>query len=605
MILININMLSCIEHSAELNMYCNSIIDACLTASDKCIPSTRKKGLAGWRDNAKPARDEAIFWHKLWIENGRPRNGYIADIRRRTRAKYKHIVRMLKREQNNFVSSKMGQSLQANNKRPFWNEVKRMHGKSSTVVNNMDSASGPSNICNLFASTYKELYNCVSYDSNKMHVFMSDIEQLVINKCGSSTCINAHCINANDVSNAISKLKKGKSDGTNNLISDALIYGCDSLHVHLSLMFSAILHHGVSPDNMLLASLVPIPKSSKKCLNNSSNYRAIALGSIVCKVLDTIIMTKCETVFQSSDYQFGFKTAHSTTQCSFIVQEIIEFYNNNGSPVYLATLDASQAFDRVEYVKLFELLRERKMCPMYIRLLLHMYTHQKLQVKWNGFYSSPFGVSNGVKQGAILSPLLFCLYIDGLFIKLKQLNIGCSIGGMYMGCVGYADDVCLLAPSCFALCKMLEVCESFGLKYHVKFNSTKSHITICNKGKNILVKNKFMLNNNVINVCGSVDHLGHIIDDSEYDRKVIDKAISDLYMRTNYIMSKFSGCSSDVRNFLFRTYCTNFYGSVLWNLTNVNITRFYIAWRKCVRRIWGLPRQTHCSLLIPIYIYSY
>ena len=78
----------------------------------------------------------------------------------------------------------------------------------------------------------------------------------------------------------------------------------------------------------------------------------IALGSIVCKILDTIIMTKCETVFQSSDYQFGFKTAHSTTQCSFIVQEIIEFYNNNGSPVYLATLDASQAFDRVEYVNL-------------------------------------------------------------------------------------------------------------------------------------------------------------------------------------------------------------------------------------------------------------
>ena len=182
----DINQYKHVDSSAKLNMYCNSIIDACLTASDICIPSTRKKGLAGWRDNAKPARDEAIFWHKLWIENDRPRNGYIADIRRRTRVKYKHIVRMLKREQNNFVSSKMAQSLQAtcNNKRPFWNEVKRLHGKSSTVVNNMDSASGSSNICNIFASTYNELYNCVSYDSNKMHVFMSDIEQLVINKCG-------------------------------------------------------------------------------------------------------------------------------------------------------------------------------------------------------------------------------------------------------------------------------------------------------------------------------------------------------------------------------------------------------------------------------------
>ena len=312
-------------------------------------------------------------------------------------------------------------------------------------------------------------------------------------------------------------------------------------------------------------------------------------------------MDKCGSVFQSSDCQFGFKPAHSTTQCSFVVEEIIEFYNNNGSSVFLATLDASRAFDRVEYCKLFEILITRDMCPMYIRLLLYMYTHQKLRVKWNGIYGNMFNVSNGVKQGGILSPLLFCIYIDILLCALKQSNIGCTIGNVFMGCVGYADDVCLLAPSCHALRHMLSICEEFGIQYYVKFNSTKSHITVCNRNVNITVSGNFILNGEIIETSNYVEHLGHVIGNSASKRKVIEKAIGDLYMRTNYVMSKFGCCSSDVRNFLFRTYCTSYYGSALWNLSAAYIERFYVAWRKCVRRVWGVPSQTHCVLLPCLY----
>ena len=90
---------------------------------------------------------------------------------------------------------------------------------------------------------------------------------------------------------------------------------------------------------------------------------------------------------------------HSTTRCTCVLDEIVEYYNNNSSPVHLAT-----------------------MWLVYIR------------------------ATNGVKQGGILSQLLFCLYIGVLFHLLKQSNVGCFIGNVYMGCVGYVDDV-LLAPS--------------------------------------------------------------------------------------------------------------------------------------------------------------
>ncbi len=75
---------------------------------------------------------------------------------------------------------------------------------------------------------------------------------------------------------------------------------CQVTHVHLSMLFNTMLIHGVSPRNMLMSTLVPIPKNKNKSLNDSDNYRAIALGSIMCKVLDNILLEKHSDVFVSA-----------------------------------------------------------------------------------------------------------------------------------------------------------------------------------------------------------------------------------------------------------------------------------------------------------------
>ena len=79
-----------------------------------------------------------------------------------------------------------------------------------------------------------------------------------------------------------------------------------------------------------------------------------------------------------------------------------------------------------------------------------------------------------------------------------------------------------------------------------------------------------------------------------------------MYARTNFVLTKFGSCNSDVRNFLFRryffrTYCTSFYGSPLWSLSGSHIQRFYCAWRKCVRRVWNVPYNTHCRFVEHLY----
>ena len=72
-------------------------------------------------------------------------------------------------------------------------------------------------------------------------------------------------------------------------------------------------------------------------------------------------------------------------------------------------------------------------------------------------------------------------------------------------------------------------------------------------------------------------------------------------MRTNYVMSKFGCCSADLRNFLFRTYCTSYYGSPLWNLSGSYINRLQCTWRKCMRHIWSIPYNSHCFILKYLY----
>ena len=137
--------------------------------------------------------------------------------------------------------------------------------------------------------------------------------------------------------------------------------------------------------------------------------------------------------------------------------------------MYSLFLDASKAFDRVNYVKLFNLLLERNMCPTVARFLAYMYTKQSCRINWGSFISDEFQISNGVKQGGILSPLLFNVYIDVLLIKLRSSGYGCYIGNIFTGALGYADDILLLCPTVHSLNHMLNICEQFSSDYDITF----------------------------------------------------------------------------------------------------------------------------------------
>ena len=122
-----------------------------------------------------------------------------------------------------------------------------------------------------------------------------------------------------------------------------------------------------------------------------------------------------------------------------------------------------------------------------------MYSHQKLRIKYSTVTTETFNVRNGVKQGGILSLfviILFVLYVDVLFQRLKDLKIGCHIGDSFCGVLGYADDILLMAPTVRSINYMLSTVSQYGAEFKIKFNASKTNLVICGGTDNNHKKNK-------------------------------------------------------------------------------------------------------------------
>ena len=141
-------------------------------------------------------------------------------------------------------------------------------------------------------------------------------------------------------------------------------------------------------------------------------------------------------------------------------------------------MDMTKAFDLLKHSLLFKKLMVSGLPVIFIRLLLHIYMMQTANVKWNCEYSSFFSLCNGLRQGGVISAILYCFYVDILFDRLRRKGHGCWVNGSFCGIFGYSDDNILLAPSISALQEMLKTCESFANEHNLKF-STDPRPTKC------------------------------------------------------------------------------------------------------------------------------
>ena len=151
--------------------------------------------------------------------------------------------------------------------------------------------------------------------------------------------------------------------------------------------------------------------------------------------------------------------------------EVASYFLRQGTPCIVTLLDCSKAFDMCQFSLLFEKLHKRNLPPIVIRTLIFVYEQQTAWVQWGNARSGQFSVVNGTRQGSVLSPCFFGVYVDELLVRLRKSGVGCHIGGRFFGAAGYADDIILLAPCRSAMSQMIEICEDFGMENNLKFST--------------------------------------------------------------------------------------------------------------------------------------
>jgi hypothetical protein len=544
-----------------------------------------------------PFREKSLFWHQLWIANDRPRSGIIADIMRRTRAQYHYAIRSVNKNRDDIVNERFATAMITNNDRDFWREAKRLRNSKVGCSNNVDGLSSPNDIAQLFATKYEDLYTSVPYNCNDMDSIRNSINSDLFSSGYNKDCI----VSPDEVRLAVQKLKPGKNDGCIGLSSDYFIHACTDLFVHIAMLFSALLVHGTAPGDLSSSTVIPIPKGKNTNLCISANYRGITLSSIFGKVFDRIILSRFSDKLCVSDLQFGFRPKRSTDMCTMLLKETIAYYINNDSPVYCVMLDATKAFDRVNYCKLFREVMKRSLPAPYVRLMLNMYTNHITRVAWNGVYSNSFKVLNGVKQGAIISPILFCIYLDGLLCRLRDSGVGCFVGSIFVGALAYADDLSLLSPTPSGIRQLLSICESYAREFDIVFNGAKSKCIFIAPPKyrasTYGPNPQFKISGQDIEYVDHWPHLGHIVTKSNDDEADITFRRNRLCGQINNVLCFFHRRGPIVKAKLLTSYCYSFYGSVLWDLSHPCIDSFCCTWRKGLRRALGLPADTSSRIL--------
>ena len=166
-------------------------------------------------------------------------------------------------------------------------------------------------------------------------------------------------VSTKSVSEIIGKLECGKSAGLDGIGAEYLKFSNIKIHILLSLCFTLCLAHGYLPPSMIETTIVPIVKNKSGNLSDSSNYRPIALATIVSKMFESVLLFKCAEYLSTSDNQFGFKSSHSTDLCIYTLKEFIDYYKSRGTTVYITFLDASKAFDRIDHWLLFNKMIKR------------------------------------------------------------------------------------------------------------------------------------------------------------------------------------------------------------------------------------------------------
>lgn len=406
-----------------------------------------------------------------------------------------------------------------------------------------------------------------------------------------------------EVLHAIQQTKSGKASGPDEIPIELLkLIDSDSIDIIVDL-FNAVYTTGIIPKEWLQSTFITLPKKpNAKCC---SEYRTISLMSHTLKVLLRIIHNRiyAKLDMDISDNQLGFRKGMGTREALFGLNVLMQRCLDVNQDIYICFIDFEKAFDRVQHEKLIEILQRKNIDTRDIRLIANLYWGQTARVRLDDYLSENIEIQRGVRQGCILSPLLFNVYSETIFEEaLAEGDEGIKINGQQFNNFRYADDTVVTTDSIEDLQNLLQRINDSCKRYGLNMNLKKTKYMVITKQQNIDVN--LTIDNTPIERVQHYKYLGTIINETAKQLQEI-KARVEIARRSFIKLKKFL-CSKNInlklRTRILRCYVfsTLLYGAEAWTLKTAEINKLVAFERWCYRRmlrISWVDRVTNVEVL--------
>lgn len=414
------------------------------------------------------------------------------------KAVYKSLVKKKKR---NFEGNKIKEIVKLKHAKPreFW----KLFSKRNKNVSNIPL----NDFFEYFSNMHNDLFNVQDRESE---YFCQN------NDFDSNNCTFEELdipITLAEVEFVIRSLKRNKSFSCDQLLNEYFIESFDILSGHIVDIFNAILNSGVFPRQWTEGILVPLFKKNDP--NDVNNYRGITLVSCFSKIFTGVLNNRLNKWAESndvlSDSQFGFRKGRSTIDAIFVLNSIIQKVLKEKGRLFCAFIDLKKAFDSVYlnglWFKLFNLGLNGKI----LRVLKDMYTKVKTCVRGCNSYSDFFECAIGLKQGEVLSPALFSLFIEDLELFLQNdQTCGLTFDDITFILMLFADDMVILGKDKDDLQTSLHLLETYCHKWGLQVNTDKTKIVVFRKRGGLLNDEAWTYKGSNLEVVSNFNYLGTI-----------------------------------------------------------------------------------------------
>lgn len=565
-------------------------------------------GTSGWQEAHRKAAEETLGIQqrrpsKQWISDDTWRlieerralklqlnHAHTPDLRSSYAEKNKQVKKAARRDKRRFMNTFASEAEAAAERydmRTLYRKVRTMSNKGHNRNQPIKDKNGNSLVTeDQQMARWKEHFDeLLNFDSIDVENGAAEVDDNAAQ--GANNTIRTAPPSKTEIVEAIRKLKNNKAAGTDGIPAELFLanptVSAAALHPHIIEAWNA----ETFESDWKKGVIVKLPK--KGDLRQCNNWRGITILNVINKIMAHIIHGRIINHLESTlrDEQAGFRANRGCIDQSNTIRLIVEQSLEYQSPLYMVFVDFEKAFDRIDREAIWRTLAKRNIPAKIVRLIRALYDNASCSVLHCGKLSDEFSVKSGVRQGCILSPLLFITVLDEVLretVQQGQQGIWWTLTKK-LDDLDFADDVCLLSNSISDIQAKLRRLYSAGLKRGLKINIGKTKLMRINTNNSTPVE----INGTPIEEVSEFCYLGSMISTD-------GGTATDIQSRITKARAAYGGLSSvwNADTLTIRTKMRIFnacvlsvllYGSETWRIVGSEITKAQIFVNRCLRRI--------------------